>query len=421
MIEETMRRIEKVFASLRWVFVLALVVRLFVVMLGYDGDPQDTPEYEEIAHNLLAGRGFVASYWWYGFELKSWRAPFYPFFLASVYGVFGYEQWVVRVIQCVVGALTACFIVGIAKRLNAKMASLCGGLAVVYGPLVSVSNEIMTETWFIFWLVIGAYCLLQDKRYWLMGGGAIGCAILTRPIGGLLLVAWMICAWIRHTDWKHIVGVCSVAILVVLPWTIRNYYVHGAWPIVSTQGGFIVAHSNALDPDWKKEIGWGTTRRFLEEMPSELDRDRYWWREGLTFIVTYPKVYLRLVVERFVRLWYFFRPDYNFWWMLVLPVGCLGIWHYGRRGDYLFLTLFVGLSVLVFSCLLYGATRFRLPLEAFFLVFVGAGFLYLMDRWGGQKVMRIGGLVVGVHVLVDWQDVWLRQTLLALLSDLGMK
>jgi hypothetical protein len=35
--------------------------------------------------------------------------------------------------------------------------------------------------------------------------------------------------------------------------------------------------------------------------------------------------------------------------------------------------------------------------------------------------MRIGGLVVGVHVLVDWQDVWLRQTLLALLSDLGMK
>ena len=416
-----MQSIEKVFANLKWVFVLALAVRLAVVIQGYEGDPQDSPEYEEIAHNILAGKGFVASYWWYGFELKSWRAPFYPFFLAGVYGVFGAEQWIVRIIQCGLGALTASFIVGIARRQNAIMASVCGGLAIFYGPMVSVSNEIMTETWFIFWLVAAAYCLLHDNRPGLMGGAAIGFAILTRPIGALLLVAWVVFACLRHRNWPDILGVCTVAVLVVLPWTIRNYYVHGSWPIISTQGGFVVAHSNALEPDWKKEIGWGTTREFLEEMPSEWDRDRYWWRQGLTFMAEHPLVYLRLVGERFVRMGYFFRPDYNFWWMLVLPFGCVGIWRDGLRGDNLFTTLFLGLSVLAFSCLLYGATRFRLPLEAFFLLFSASGFLYLADRWGREKMMRIGGALVAFHALVDWQDAWVRQSLLAVLRDIGMK
>ena len=415
------RQMTDVLAQGKWVFLLALVVRFLVVVQGYDGDPQDTPEYEEIAHNLLAGHGFVASYWWYGFELKSWRAPFYPFFLAGVYGLFGYEQWVVRVIQCVIGAFTAVFVVGIAKKVNTQIAPLSGGLAIMYGPLVSVSNEIMTETWFVFWLVAGVYCLLNAQKYALWGGLAIGCAVLTRPVGALLLVAWLIFAWVRHLDWRVVAQVCLVAILVVLPWTIRNYFVHGQWPILSTQGGFIVAHSNALMPDWKKDVGWGTTREFLESMPSELDRDRYWWRQGLSFVVAYPAVYLRLVGERFVRLWYFFRPDYNFWWMLIVPFGCVGLWQKGRCRDYLLLTLFLGLSVLVFSCVLYGATRFRLPLEAFFLVFVGVGFRYLMDVWGMQKMARLGGIWVVIQILVDWQDVWLRQALLGVIRALGMK
>ncbi|MBT3604345.1 MAG: hypothetical protein HN521_14910, partial [Candidatus Latescibacteria bacterium] len=256
---------------------------------------------------------------------------------------------------------------------------------------------------------------------WILGGGAIGCAILTRPVGALLLVAWVIFAWIRQENWRRVLGVCVVAVVVVLPWTVRNYYVHHTWPILSTQGGFIVARSNALNPDWKKEVGWDVSRPFLENMPSELDRDRYWWRQGMTFVVTHPSTYFRLVIERFIRLWYFFRPDYNFWWMLVLPVGIVGLWHSGFKGNYLFLLLFMGLSVVVFSCLLYGAARFRLPLEAVFLVFVGAGFRYLINLWGIQKAMRIGGCVVLFHLLVDWQDIWLRGALLAVLRDFGMK
>lgn len=413
---------ESVLGNGLWVFALALLVRLLVIMQGYDGDPQDTPEYEEIAQNLLAGRGFFVSEWWYGFKVWSWRAPFYPFFLAAIYGIFGPEQWIVRVVQCIIGAFTVVLLLGIAKRCSIKAAPFCSGVAIFYGPLVVISNEVMTETWFIFWIVLGVYCLIKPHGWmWVLGGGAIGFAILTRPVGAFLLIAWVIFAWIRREDWRRALGVCVVAFVVLVPWIVRNYDVHQTWPVLSTQGGFIVARSNALHPDWKKEVGWDVSRQFLEKMPSELERDRYWWQQGKTFIVMYPGMYFRLVIERFVRLWYFFRPDYNFWWMLVLPVGCVGLWHLGLKDNYLLLSLFMGLSVIVFSGLLYGAARFRLPLEAIFLIFVGAGFRYLMDRWGWQKMMRIGSGVALFHMLVDWQDVWLREALLVILRDFGMK
>ena len=47
----------------------------------------DTSDYDEIAINLLLGKGFVATGNWFGFELRSWRPPLYPMFLASLYGL----------------------------------------------------------------------------------------------------------------------------------------------------------------------------------------------------------------------------------------------------------------------------------------------------------------------------------------------
>ena len=47
--------------QLPWLVGVALVARLVYVLAGVEVPPQDTPDYDEIAHNLLAGKGFVAS------------------------------------------------------------------------------------------------------------------------------------------------------------------------------------------------------------------------------------------------------------------------------------------------------------------------------------------------------------------------
>ncbi len=407
------------------VFLLAFAIRLGIVWMGYDGDPQDTPENDEIALNLLSGKGYVASNWWHGLELRAWRAPFYPFFLATVYGVFGYGHLFVRVIQCVVGAGTAVLVFLLGRKLEPKSAPICGGFAVVYGPLAVVSNEVMTEVWFAFWLILFVYWLTPPVHKWsLIGAGvALGCAILTRPAGVALGLALGIIAVFYRTRWhvRQWVWVSGMAFLVVLPWTVRNYVVFGVWPLVSTQGGFIAARSNTTDPDWRKPHGWGVALDFLKAMPSELDRDRFWRQEAQMFIWNHPDLYIRLVGERFLHFWYFFHPQYNMWFMCILPFFLFGFYGYWRDDGYFLPSMVILVSLFLFSFVLYANSRFRLPLEPFFLIFAGSAVSRLSDQWGLTKTLWLAGGGVLINGVIAWQATYLRDGLLMILQALQLK
>lgn len=404
------------------VFTLAIGVRLAIVSQGYSGDPQDTPEYDEIARNLLSGNGFVASEWWHGIELRAWRAPFYPFFLAGVYGIFGENHAAVRIIQCAVGAMTAVLVMRLGRKIDARIAPICSGLAIVYGPLAAVSNEVMSETWFAFHLVMGAYCLTPPAgvRAWTGGGIALGLAILTRPVGVALGLALGLVALVDR-NYRRLLWTGGIALLVLLPWTLRNHAVFGTWPVLSTQGGFIMAHSNALDPDWRKPHGWGVPRDFLEAVPSEIDRDRIWRQQAVQFVRDHPDMYVRLAIARFLHFWYFFHPAYNIWFMCVLPFFLYGFYRFWRVNGYVLPALLIGISIALFSFVLYGNARFRLPLEPFFLIFAGAAIGHLRKMRGWQCTVGLIGGVVLLNVWIAWQEVPIRNGLLTVLQAWGLK
>ena len=82
---------------------------------------------------------------------------------------------------------------------------------------------------------------------------------------------------------------------------------------------------------------------------------------------------------------------------------------------------FIGISLFVFSFLLYGAARFRLPLEPFFIVFAASWIWFLIDRKGLRSTCLWVGGVAGLNLLVYWQDVVLRATLLDLSHALQFK
>lgn len=405
-------------------FVLALVVRLVYVLQEYPVPPQDTPDYDEIAHNLLKGEGFVARENWYGFEMHSWRAPFYPFFLAAVYGVCGHSHLAVEVVQAVVGAATVVLLYGLGLRIWPPAALAAGLFAAVYGPLVVSSGEVMSEAWFTFWLVLAAYLLSHPhRRRVLLGGGvAIGLAALTRPVGLLFWPAFALVALsaapregLRRSLW---VGLALAATL--LPWTVRNYLVHGALVPISTHGGFILARSNADLPDWRQEQGWGIERETFVQFPTELERDHHWRQQAMAFIRSHPGTYLRLSAERFLRFWYFFSPGYNFWFTLLLPLFAAGLWRYGRREGFLLLSVFTGVSLAAFCLVLYGSVRFRLPLEPFFILFAAAAGADLVARYGRRAWGWLGGAVVS-NLALYWQGEALRGLMLAWLRAWGLK
>ncbi|MBI2505753.1 MAG: glycosyltransferase family 39 protein [Candidatus Latescibacteria bacterium] len=406
-------------------FALALAVRLAYVLQEYPVPPQDTPDYDEIALNLLKGEGFVARENWFGFEMRSWRAPFYPFFLAAVYGVCGHSHLAVKAVQAVVGAGTVALLYGLGLRIWPAAALGAGLFAAVYGPLVVSAGEVMSETWFTFWLVLAAYLLNAPAgrlRDWLGGGVAIGLAALTRPVGLLLWPALALVALLgeRREGLRRSLWVGLALGATILPWTVRNYLVHQTWVPISTHGGFILARSNAAQPDWRREQGWGIARETFVQIPSEVERDRHWQRQGLDFIRTHPGTYLRWSAERFLRFWYFFQPGYNFWFALLLPFLTVGLWHYGRREGFLLLSVFFGISLAAFCLVLYGSVRFRLPLEPFFILFAAAAAEDLVRRQGRRGWLLLGGAVVA-NLILYWQDEALRALVLEWLHRWQLK
>jgi hypothetical protein len=251
----------------------------------------------------------------------------------------------------------------------------------------------------------------------------VGLAALTRPVGLLWWPAFALVALHsrRQQGVRPLLWATMGLALVVLPWTGRNYQVHGALVPISSQGGFILARSNSADPDWRQERGWQIPREVFERIPSEVERDRRWQREGLEFIHSHPGAYAGLVGERFLRFWYFLRPDYNAWFMAVLPFFLAGLWRYWRQGESLLLSAFIGLSVAAFSLLLYGSTRFRLPMEPFFLLFAAAFLRQAWDTWGRRRFWAMVAGVAGLNLVLYWQDEAVRALLLAWLRAWGLK
>ncbi len=402
-------------------FAGALFVRMAYILLDYPVPAQDTADYDELALNLLAGEGFVSRLNWFDFEMRSWRPPLYPFFLAAVYGVWGYSHLAVKFVQALVGAGTVVLVWALARALCPRAAPVAGCLALVYGPLVAISAEVMSETLFCFCTALAAWfsTVAEGRRkYLLFAGLAVGLAALTRPVGLLWVPAFVVVAFCRSrgAGVRQGVWMGAALLLVVLPWSARNWQVHGTWVPISTHGGFILARSNAFDPAWRQEQGWGISESFFHRLPSEIDRDRHWYAQGKAFIQEHPGYYLRLVGERFMRLWYFFRPDYNLWFMMMMPFTLLGLHRYWRVGDFAYLSSFIGCSVLVFSAILYGSTRFRLPLEPFFIIFAA---VYVHDAWRAwdrRRLVAVLGPVVACNVLIWWQQEPLRQLLLSVLN-----
>ena len=105
----------------------------------------------------------------------------------------------------------------------------------------------------------------------------------------------------------------------------------------------------------------------------------------------------------------------------LLPFALLGLWRYGRRTEFRIESAFIGVSTLVFCTLLYGSTRFRLPLEP---LLIGFAAVYLSDAWSRWS-HRLWASVVGGVLLLNL-GLWLmgerlRSIVLYGLDGLGLR
>lgn len=228
-------------------FIIALIIILvpYMTLFIYNIENQerfympDSGLYEELAINLLEGRGFTNYY----DEPELVRTPGYPLFVAASYFIIKSPAFVVF-LQIILLLITGTIIYKITKSLGYNQnASLVSMLAFCLSGVVLVNILfVLSEAFYTFLITLFFYFILKYHRggeikFLLLSGFLISIAALTRPISIYFVFILVILLIFFSSDRRRVINhvtVFAILILVILsPWLFRTYNLTGK-PIFST-------------------------------------------------------------------------------------------------------------------------------------------------------------------------------------------
>jgi len=241
------------------IFLAALIPRILYVVQIQNPPFSDMADYDRCAMNFLLGDGLVQSQ-----DYKAYRTPGYPLLLAMIYLIADHNVLTVRLVQSVIGALTAVLTALLARKAFARVrrrdlwAFLSGMVLALSDESVFFCGQLLTETLFTFLFVI--WLLLVLKMLSKPGAGSCaglaalhGVLILVRPVAWFFVpVVWWL--FLQHRPklakaWKTCGLYGLIVAAVIAPWTLRNYKVTGHFIPTSTNDGvnFYIGHNPAFE------------------------------------------------------------------------------------------------------------------------------------------------------------------------------
>jgi 4-amino-4-deoxy-L-arabinose transferase-like glycosyltransferase len=416
--------------------IISVSILLRVIMAFYLGNRVvvlpgtfDQVSYDMLAQRILGGHGFtVAELWWpvtpAGEPTAHWSF-LYTLFLTAVYGMVGYAPLVARLIQAIsVGFFLPWLTYRLGQRaFGATPGLFAASLSAIYIYFVYYAATLMTEPFYIItilWTLDLAMQLGQvsepnsgekSKRsgwLWLWLGLALGITVLFRQVFLLfipVLFAWLLWQSYRYRQqavfsmFGRLGGVTLVVILLILPWTIRNYRVFDTFVLLNTNAGFAFFWGN--HPIHKYNfipILPADGPSYQELIPAELrhlneaELDKALLKLSLTEIAGDPVRYTILSfsrIQEYVKFW----PSSDssrtsnisrvLSFGLFLPFMIYGLIISFRRSLvstalilHLFMFTYAGIHLLTWTLI-----RYRLPIDAVLLVFAGLALVDLQTRF----------------------------------------
>jgi 4-amino-4-deoxy-L-arabinose transferase-like glycosyltransferase len=282
---------------------VALVPRLFVAIAWSREPVWDGHYYHFGAQRIAAGLGYSEDVVINGATIwKPWcHYPVgYSAFLGGLYRVFGSSLIVAPIANALVGALTVVVVHRVARYyLSEPRARVAGGIAALHPGLIVYTVVVMTEPLAGFLLLAAGWFALHWRGRWLgiaMGGLAVGLATLVRPAS--ILAAPLLLVTQPKPWWNRLrVGAVAtaLAVLVVVPWTIRNCQVMDGCAFVSTNAGWNLAIGALTDTG--RFVGL-TADDGCRVVTGQVQQDRCWAKVGRDAIARDPHRWLSLIPQK---------------------------------------------------------------------------------------------------------------------------
>lgn len=418
----------------------------------------DQISYDGLARRVVDGYGFsfAEDHWPMtraGEPTAHW-SYLYTLYLAAIYSLFGAQPVIARLVQAILaGILHSWLTWRIGRRVFGPTAGLvAAGLSAVYIYFFYYAGGLLTETFYItgiLWTMdttlrlratagqasTGRISPASRRRLWLELGLAIGVTVLLRQLFLLIVPFLFLWLWwtlsplksvplnrsglLRRVNWSTLgglLGATFIVVILIVPWTIRNYRAFGTFVPLNTNAGFAFFWGNhpihgvnfiPILPD----DGPFYTDLIPEELRSlnEADLDRALLKRSIEFISQDPLRYLLLSLSRTREYFKFWpAPDSSAFsnlsrvasFGILLPFMLYGVWlstyrlrnpaHWEQRSQiillYLFIVLYTGIHLLTWTLI-----RYRLPVDAVLLIFAAYGIENIARRicLPGGSLVRI--------------------------------
>lgn len=431
--------------------VLAFLLRIAWVLLVPSTPLADFADYDRLGWELAAQGTYTNGTG----DPTAFRPPGYPFLLALVYRIAGHQPLAARLVNAGLGAITCLLLyrltVRIGRRHLALPATVCYAL---YPAAVYYANLLATEVLFTFLLLTAVLiwielteCRSSPPRVSLYRsllalslGGLVGLAALVRPVILPVFGLFLLFSIQRLRSLPRLARVLSLSLLallvVILPWTYRNYQVSGRLALISTNGGvnfyignnaaatggYFVPADNPFEglTEWQMDqAGWEAGLQFMQEQPFRflensiikavnlfsLEWDAFFWNFQTPETFGRQLHSLRLVKQSEVLAPFFLLPLVTSAILLVL-----GLWGLKRVYTLPYRPLFIALigAWIIVHMLVFANARFHFPLIP--LLTISA--VHLVHGWfcgiGGSEGLLaygvrnrgIGDYLISLYTLV---------------------
>jgi hypothetical protein len=382
--------------------------------LGYPlgGDPLG---YILRAEDLAHGRGYVS---FLTGRPTAFQPPGWPMFLAGWYWLANHtplpnDQWnMAGALNILLAVASMLLLFAIARRLfDARIGLIATAVYALWPNLIYYTGTAALETFFIFLVLLAIWLLLHygwphaEKVPWfafVLAGLATGEMLLVRPFGIAVLVAMLIAGIVAGRGWRRALkefGVMTgVALLVLVPWTIRNERdLHGFVPVATNLGEtFCIGHQPHATGGFEVDSAYCVGPYDFGHIVAphdEILRNSYTLHRGVRYAIHHPLDEARLL---FWRGFYTLQNDHDgvdavqasnsnpfipvhtrnvlnalgdayFFAVGLLALFALPQFFGRRRGARLFVVL-TGFGLFAIPLELYGLQRFKVPLAPFLAI-----------------------------------------------------
>jgi 4-amino-4-deoxy-L-arabinose transferase-like glycosyltransferase len=397
---------------------LALAVRLLILTAAGGAERVEIYEYDAMARNLLAGRGYVYHHLGTDYRAFYGGVP-YVLLVAAGYAISPGNRLCILLLQALAstGLTVAAFAIG--RRIGGlTVASVAAALVALHPGLVYYdTHKVHPLSLDALTIALAVVALLRMRetmtsRAAAVAGIAFGVALLQR--GTMVLVPLAVAGWLAivgpHGRARLVrVGVAYAlgALLVVAPWVGRNWVVLGT-PLLASVGPEALWRGNAPHSTGGSYAHSGRT--VLDEAPqirealrgrTELEQAAIFRAAALSNAMARPLDFLGRIGRKFLMFWSFgptsgllYPPLYLYlyaaYYAAVVILAVIGLGGVGATRTWppeafagLLLLAGVAMSVSVVQSVFYVELRHRWEVEAFVLIVTAVGVIRMWQALRG--------------------------------------